>query len=93
MARNSASQNPRNKVGRNSGAGDAGISHIVPTERETSRGLRPVRIPDDGRWGSGLALGFGALALLAAGVAAYLAQRAREPQGLRPRLERMVGLR
>lgn len=93
MARNSATQNPSNKVGRYSGAGDAGITELVPTEREARRGLEPIRLDDDARWSTGLALGLGALALLGAGVAAFLAQRARRPKGLRPRLERMVGLR
>lgn len=93
MARNTANQNPGNKVGRYSGAGAAGVSEIVPTEREALRGLQPIRISEGGRWGTGLALGLGALALLGAGVAAYLAQRSRQPKGLRPRLERMVGLR
>lgn len=93
MARNSATQNPANKVGRYSGAGEAGITQVVPTEQEARRGLEPIRIPEGGRWGGGLALALGALALVAAGVAAVMAQRARQPKGLRPRLERMVGLR
>ena len=93
MSRNTANQNPANKVGRHSGAGDAGISRIVPTPEESRRGLRPIELSEGGRWGGGLALGLGALALLGAGVATLLARRARQPRGLRPRIERMVGLR
>jgi hypothetical protein len=92
MAKNTAAQNPRNKVGRYSGAGEAGISEIVPTDAESRRGLRPMST-SEARWGGGLALGLGALALIGAGLATLLAQRARKPKGLRPRLERMVGLK
>ena len=92
MARNTANQNPSNKVGRYSGAGEAGISEIVPTEREAERGLQRISVSDGGRWGGGYAFGLG-LALVGAGVAALLTQRARKPRGIRPRIERMVGLR
>lgn len=93
MAKNTANQNPANKVGRYSGAGEAGISQIVPTDREAQRGLQPLRISESDRWGGSYALGLGALALLGAGVAVLLVQRARQPKGIRPRIERMVGLR
>ena len=93
MARNSVTQNPSNKVGRHSGAGEAGISEIVPTEREAARGLEPIRISSSGGWSGSFALGVGAFVLIGAGLAALLAQRARRPKGLRPRIERMVGLR
>ncbi len=93
MAGNSVNQNPRNKAGRYSGAGEAGVTRLVPTEREARRGLEPIQIGEEGRWSPGLALGLGALALLGAGVATFVARRARRPKGLRPRLERMVGLR
>lgn len=93
MARNSADQNPSNKVGRHSGAGPGGVSRIVPTAAEARRGLQPIELGRGRRWGGGLALGLGALALAGAAVAALVAQRARQPRGLRPRIERLVGLR
>jgi hypothetical protein len=84
-------QNPRNKVGRNSGAGPAGISEIVPTAEEARRGLEPLRVGGR-RWTRPLRMGLGALALAGAGVAGYVArQRMRKPT-LRTRLERMIGL-
>jgi hypothetical protein len=82
-------QNPRNKVGRNSGAGPAGISEIVPTPQEAARGLEPMSVGGR-RWSRPLGMGLGALALAGAGVAGYLGwQRTRKPT-LRSRLERMV---
>jgi len=93
MARNTATQNPSNKVGRYSGAGSAGISELVPTEREAARGLRPISVSGGG-WGR-VGIGVGILgALVGAGITAYLLQqRAERERGLRPRLERLVGLR
>lgn len=90
---NSYSQNPRNKVGRNSGAGPGGLSQVVPTQREAERGLQPITLDDDGAgWMARLGLGLGVVGLVSAGAAVFLAQRARQ-RTLRGRLERLVGLR
>jgi hypothetical protein len=90
---NTAKQNPSNKVGRNSGGGPAGISEMVPTERERARGLEPIRLDDAvtasgaGRW---LGLGLGALAVFGGGFAALRVREARRSRGLRGRLRRLL---
>ena len=43
--KNTISRNPRNKVGRNSGAGRAGIDMYLPSPAESKRGLRPFEEP------------------------------------------------
>jgi len=47
---NSVSQNPSNKVGRNSGGGPVGVSRYLPSEREAARGLAPGTIEGGRRW-------------------------------------------
>lgn len=84
--RNSATQNPANKVGRNSGAGPAGISRIRPTEREAERGLRAA--PAAGRPWAAIGAGVGAV-LLAAGAAVLTARRRRQRGGLERVVDRM----
>lgn len=84
-------QNASNKVGRNSGGGPAGVSEIVPTERERERGLEPIRLGETGggpgRW---LGLGLGALAVLGGGFAALRVREARRNRGLRGRIRQLI---
>lgn len=88
---NSATQNPANKIGRNSGAGAAGISEIEPTRAEAARGLEPLG-RERGGWARRIGMGFGAIALLGS-ASAYLWKRVRQPKGFRDRIARKVGLR
>lgn len=84
-----AIQNPRNKVGRYSGAGPGGISEVVPTERERERGLEPISLDRDRGWAApALAL----TAILGAGLGAYLVKRAREPRTTADRIRNWAGL-
>ena len=87
---NSATQNPSNKVGRNSGAGPAGVSEIRPTPAELERGLVPASRRRG--WAGALGAGLGALAVIG-GASAYAWNRIRQPRTLRARLGRMVGLK
>lgn len=91
MTRNDATQNPSNKVGRNSGAGPDGVSRIAVTAREAARGLEPLRTDGGSRWVRPLGLGLGAIAAAGAGVAALAWKRSRRPRGLAARLGRLVG--
>lgn len=91
MARNTATQNPNNKVGRNSGAGPDGVSRIAATALDAARGLEAPRAGGGGRWIRPLGLGLGALAAAGAGVAALAWKRRRQPRGLAARLGRLVG--
>lgn len=84
---NSARQNPSNKVGRNSGAGDSGISEIVPTPAEARRGLRPLGT-DGISWPARYGLGLGFALLAGFGIAFFAAQRARENRSLGARISR-----
>lgn len=87
---NESIQNPRNKVGRYSGAGPAGVTEIVPTERERARGLEPMSLDSNRGWfGPGLAI----LAALGTGVGAFLIKRRRERQTLTSKIRRLGGLR
>jgi hypothetical protein len=87
---NSATQNPANKVGRNSGGGPAGVSEAVPTAAEAARGVQAIGgTPPGGRKG---AAGAGAVALLGTGLAVWLARRARRPRGRIERLRAWAGL-
>lgn len=88
---NGATQNPANKVGRNSGAGPTGISRMEPTAAEAARGLETMG-EGTGGWGRRMGLGFGAIALLGSGTA-YLWRRMRQPKGFRARMGRMIGRR
>lgn len=88
---NTALQNPSNKVGRNSGAGPAGLSAINPTEAEARRGLEPISTEHSSGWMRSLGLGLGALAVLGAGWAAYGMQQ-RQRRSLRGRVQRMIGM-
>lgn len=88
---NGATQNPTNKVGRNSGVGPAGISEIQPTTAEAARGLAPIG-RNSGGWARRFGIGFGAIALLGSG-SAYIWKRVRQPKGFRERMARMVGRR
>lgn len=85
---NSARQNPNNKVGRNSGAGDSGISEIVPTPAEARRGLRPLDLEETG-WPARLGIGLGFALIAGFGIAYYAAQRAQRNRSLGSRLQRL----
>lgn len=90
---NSATQNPANKVGRNSGAGEGGISELVPTEAEAQRGVQPLSTgfrPEAGRSG-GTAARLGVVTLLGAGLAAFVTRRLRKPKSWTDRLRSKVG--
>jgi len=88
--RYSATQNPANKVGRNSGAGPAGVSEIVPTAQEAANGLQPLAVRPHRRWTRPLALGVSALALVGAGALAV--QKRRQQRTLRGRVQHFLGL-
>lgn len=83
---NSATQNPANKVGRNSGAGAGGVTEVVPSEAEARRGLEPIRTHMTPGRSGGIWAGLGAATLLGAGVAAFVTRRLRQP---RSRLDRL----
>jgi hypothetical protein len=85
---NGATQNPANKVGRNSGAGPTGISAFQPTAAEAARGLEPMGQNRTG-WTGRLGMGFGAIALVGS-ASAYLWKRVRQPKGFRARIKRMI---
>jgi hypothetical protein len=85
---NSATQNPANKVGRNSGAGAGGVSEIVPTEAEARRGVHPVGGVEEGGRSGGTLARLGAVTLAGAGLAALVTRRLRRP---RSRLDRLRG--
>jgi len=85
---NSATQNPANKVGRNSGDGPVGVSEAVPSAAEAARGVQAIGgTPPAGRKRTA-----GAVALLGTGLAVWLARRARKPQGRVERLRAWAGL-
>jgi len=91
---NSATQNPSNKVGRNSGAGAGGVSEVVPSAAEARRGLEPVQSQatlssptPSGSSGGGFGK-LGVVTLLGAGIAALVTRRVRQP---RSRLDRLRG--
>lgn len=86
--RNSATQNPSNKVGRNSGAGPGGVSRIVPTQQEARRGLEPLQVRGGRSWLRPLGMGLSALALL--GMAGYAARQRQRKHSFRSRLEDLV---
>jgi hypothetical protein len=88
---NNATQNPSNRWARNSGAGPAGISQVVPSRAEAARGLETFSLDHDGSTGRTLVLGL--VAALGAVVAGALVWRARQPQDLPTRVMRRVGLR
>lgn len=92
MASNSAKQNPRNLVGRNSGGGPEGVTRMIPTEREARHGVRPIEISEPG-WLRPLTLGLGAALVVGAGVTALAMQRARQQHSLRHRVGRMINWR
>lgn len=92
MAPNSAKQNPRNLVGRNSGAGPDGVTRMTPSDREAERGLQPIDISGPG-WLRPLTLGLGAALLVGASVTALAMQRARQERTLRHRIGRMIDWR
>jgi hypothetical protein len=83
---NSATQNPANKVGRNSGAGAGGVSEMVPSEAEHRRGLEPIRTHQSPGRSGGMWAGLGAVTVIGAGVAAFVTRRLRQP---RSRLDRL----
>lgn len=90
---NTANQNPRNKVGRNSGAGPSGISAWTPTEAEARRGLEPHGLDDASRWPVRIGLGLGLLALIGSGVLALARHRAERRSSMRGRFEELVSWR
>jgi hypothetical protein len=90
---NSVSQNPRNKVARNSGAGSAGVRSVVPSEAERERGLEAFELSDGPRWPLRIGLGLGLLAAVGGGVAALFARRAERKRTLRGRLEKVANWR
>ena len=88
---NSASQNPSNKVGRNSGAGPGGIRVIAPTAAEAQRGLQPVELPEPTRWRMRIGVGLGVLvAALGSGIFVLAKRRAERKRTVRGRLENLV---
>jgi hypothetical protein len=92
---NSATQNPANKVGRNSGAGEGGISETVPTQAEAQRGVQPISTgyrPEVGRSG-GTAARLGVATLLGAGIAAFVTRRLRKPKSWTDRVRSAIGVK
>jgi hypothetical protein len=87
---NSVAQNPRNKVGRNSGGGSAGVGAMKPSTAERQRGLEPIDLDGGRRWPLRFGVGLGLLAAIGGGVAALVAWRAERRRTLRGRLERVT---
>jgi hypothetical protein len=91
---NSATQNPANKVGRNSGAGAGGVSEVVPTEAEARRGLTSNFPTTGGSGGSGVGslARLGVVGAVGAGLAALITRHLRRPKSRLDRLRDYVGL-
>jgi hypothetical protein len=87
---NSISQNPRNKAGRNSGAGPGGYRLVTPSEAEKRRGLRPFEVDEPARWPLALGMGLGVLAMVGGGIVALAMRRAERSRSVRGRLENLV---
>ena len=87
--KNTISRNPRNKVGRNSGAGRAGIDMYVPTHAESKRGLRPFEEPPS-PWPMRVGVALGVLGMIGGGIVALAMRRAERNRSLRGRIERIL---
>jgi hypothetical protein len=85
---NDVSQNPSNKVGRNSGAGSSGISTYTPTAREAARGLGPSHVESGRAWGVWSLFGMAAAA--AAGAGLYLRRERKKRTGWRGALRKVL---
>jgi len=85
---NDVSQNPSNKVGRNSGAGSSGISTYTPTAREADRGLVPIAVESGRAWGVWSLFGMAAAA--AAGAGLYLRRERKKRTGWKGALRKVL---
>jgi hypothetical protein len=83
------SRNPRNKVGRNSGAGPGGIDMYLPTHAESKRGLRPFEEPPS-PWPMRVGVALGVLGMIGGGIVALAMRRAERKRSLRGRIEGML---
>jgi len=82
-------RNPRNKVGRNSGAGSGGLDMYLPTHEESKRGLRPFEEPES-PWPMRIGVGLGVLGMIGGGLVALAIRRAERKRTVRGRLENLV---
>ena len=87
--KNTIARNPRNKVGRNSGAGRGGVDMYLPTAAEARRGLRPFEEPES-PWPVRIGIGIGFLGMVGGGIVALAMRRAERKRSMRGRLERLV---
>jgi hypothetical protein len=87
--KNTIARNPRNKVGRNSGAGRGGLDMYVPTPEESKRGLRPFEEPTS-PWPMRIGVGIGFLGMVSGGIVALAMRRAERKRTVRGRLEKLV---
>ena len=89
--KNTISRNPRNKVGRNSGAGRAGIDMYMPTHAEAMRGLRPFDEPRS-PWPMRVGVVLGVMGMIGGGIVALAMRRAERKRSrtVRGRVERIL---
>ena len=90
---NLVNQNPRNKAGRNSGAGPGGVTAWTPSRAEAQQGLRRYQMDAPSTWPIRIGLAVGVLALLGSGVMALALRRAERKRSVRGRLESIVNWR
>ena len=83
------SRNPRNRVGRNSGAGRVGIDMYLPTHAESKRGLRPFEEPPS-PWPMRVGVALGVVGMIAGGIVALAMRRAEKKRSLRGRIEKVL---
>ena len=87
--KNTISRNPRNRVGRNSGAGRGGLDMYLPTPAESRRGLRPFEEPPS-PWPMRVGVALGVLGMIGGGILALAMRRAERKRSFRGRIERVL---